>query len=53
MALTTEIKYGSKLILKIPVGDAYEEVVIEPVRKSGRSVRLRVDARQEIIISRN
>lgn len=52
MALTTEIKYGDKLVLDIPVGDSHEKVTIEPVRKSGRSVRLRVEADKEIKISR-
>jgi hypothetical protein len=52
MALTTEIKYGNKLLIEVPTEDGMERVVIEPIRKSGRSVRIRVEARKEIILTR-
>lgn len=54
MALTTEIKYGDKVALDIPSpdGESVERVVIEPIRKSGRSVRLRIDADKHIKITR-
>jgi hypothetical protein len=52
MALTTELKYGSLLVIEVETAKGTEKITIEPIRKSGRSVRLRVEANPEVNITR-
>jgi len=53
MPLVTEIKYGSTLVLEVPAPSEVGTytITIEPLRKSGRSVRLCVDAPSDVKIT--